>query len=187
LGKEDEVVEAIKEHLEQNPPEVGAYLVRGANLYCEFGSHVRKLNLPKDHAVHITKQPMIHELDCMPTELFNISSFGVCTSPGSGDIKPSPPTVTLKNVAYDQEGNVVDTGEDMGTVVGLQCTPMIVGTWQNTYETTRIVDNGDKDPTDKLKDDDSPDKGYEAVTTNSFLVCKCAGIISPISSGQVIE
>lgn len=183
----DEALEAIKEQQEKNTLGNEAYLVRGANLHCECGSHVRKLNLPKDHAVYITNQPVIHELDCIPTEVFNISSFGVCSAAGASSIKPDPPTVTLKLVKYDQEGNAIETEEDMGTKTGLQCTPMIIGTWQNTYETTRIVDNGDKDPLDKLKDDDSEEKGYRVVTTDSFLVCKCGGIISPITSGQVIE
>ncbi|MCL1949591.1 MAG: hypothetical protein FWF59_07660 [Turicibacter sp.] len=53
-----------------------------------------------------------------------------------------------------------------------------------TWNETRIVDNGMHDPEDKKKDSQKDDKGYPAVTTDSFLVCTCGGMIFPTSSGQ---
>lgn len=156
------------------------YLVRGAKLNCIYGSHIRKLNLPKCHGVYATGHPMVHELDCKSKE--NISSFGVCSSPMVSAMNPSPPEVVLKKVKYDENLNPVETGE---LVKGPMCIPMILQEkWQNTYDITRIVDNGNKDPGDKGKDKDSEEKGYPAVTTSSFATCYCGGKISPVTSGQ---
>ena len=161
------------------------YLVRGANLYCSHGSHVRKLNLPKCHGVYITREPMVHELDCIPGDTNNISTFGICEADGIKALTPKPPTLTLKLAVYDDFGNKKETDEDLGNITGTACMPMIAGgKWLNTYDKSRIVDNGDKDPGDKDKDNNDPGKGYPAVTTESFLICTCGGIIEPISCGQ---
>ena len=169
------------------PPIGKQYLVRGANLHCTYGSHNRKLNLPKCHGVYITGQPVPHKLDSVPGDTQNISTFGVCDSPGINNLRPRPPTVTLKRVQYDQNGDPVETEEDLGNVRGPACTPMIAEHWLNTYDDTRVVDNGDKDPFDKRKDHDDPSKGYPALTTESFLICICGGFIQPLSSGQIYD
>lgn len=57
------------------------YLVRGALLSCDFGSHPRRLNLLKSHGIYIKDHPMIMDSDCIVDE--NITYFGVCSSPCS--------------------------------------------------------------------------------------------------------
>ncbi|MCL1924629.1 MAG: DUF4280 domain-containing protein [Defluviitaleaceae bacterium] len=151
------------------------YLVRGADLFCTYGSHTRKLNLPKCHGVYITDAPVIHELDCVPIE--NISSFGVCSAAGITNVNPTPPNVLLEKTIYNEYGEAVGTEN----VRGRACTPQIASTWLNTYDDTRIVDNGRHNPSDRLQDEP---EGYPAVTTESFIVCACGGIIQPITSGQ---
>jgi len=163
-----------------------AYLVRGANLFCNCGSHVRKLNLPKCHGVYITEHPMIHKLDRIPGDAFNIPSFGVCTAPSSNLIDPKE-TVTYKLRNYDEQGNQIDIEEDFGVVTGVKCRPIITQPWIDTHVITRVVDNGDKDPFDKHKSHHSSNKGYDAVTTASFLFCDCGGFIEPLTSGQEPE
>jgi len=165
-----------------------SYIVRGANLHCDQGSHIRKLNMPKSHGVYITREAVIHELDCVPGDYHNISSFGVCNAPGIKSLSPAPPTVTLELVAYDPSGNAVESEEDLGNIKGTACTPQIAGNkWINTYDPTRIVDNGTHDTSDRLKDNEDQSKGYPSVTTESFLVCACGGIIIPITSGQHVD
>ena len=101
------------------------------------------------------------------------------------NLSPRPPTITLQRRKYNEyNGDLMEMDEDLGNVRGPACTPTIVGTWMRTHDDTRIVDNGDKDPSDKLKDNDDLTKGYPSVTTESFLVCYCGGFISPVSCGQ---
>lgn len=164
------------------------YVVRGANLRCTEGSHIRKLNLPKDHGIYITREPLIHKEDCLVGDDQNITTFGVCESRGIYNLSPRPPTVILKKCKYNNyTGDEMESEEDLGNVRGPACTPQIAGTWLNTFNDTRIVDNGDKDPEDKYKSDDDPTKGYPAVTTKSFLVCACGGFIEPVSCGQHLD
>lgn len=150
------------------------YLVRGADLKCIHGTHSRKLNLPKDHAVYITGEPLIHELDCVAGDQWNITTFGICNSPLADKFKPQPKVMLV----------VTDENGETKNVKGKVCIPQLVGTWQNVFDEVRIVDNGQKDPSDKLKDVNDKNTGYPTVTTDSFLVCKCQGIIEPLSSGQ---
>jgi len=156
------------------------YLVRGADLFCTYGSHTRKLNLPKCHGVYITDAPVIHKLDCIPGDAHNIASFGVCDSPAIRDVRPKPPRVLLEKTIYNEDGEPVGTQN----IRGRACTPQIASTWLQTYDETRIVDNGTHNPSDKLKDNEDSTKGYPAVTTESFLICACGGIIQPFTSGQ---
>ena len=158
------------------------YIVRGAVLRCHFGSHPRRLNLPKCHGVYATGHPLVHELDCEPGEAGNIPSFGVCESPTAGS---DAPVVTLQRVECDEGGRPIGTGGNGGTVRGRRCMPLIPEKrWRNTYTDTRIVDNGDRDPADRDRDDDDEDKGHPAVTTSSFVYCARGGVIRPVTSGQ---
>jgi len=191
LIAEDENYDSIEQFREENPDfdtsefEFGrAYLVRGARLRCTYGTHSRKLNLPLCHGVYITGSPMIHEKDCIPGDDKNIASFGVCQSPAASSRSPKPPRVLLQLPEYDDYGNPI-ADSNAGNIRGLACMPMIAGEkWLDTWNETRITDNGTHDPADKHKDNQDPDKGYPAVTTDSFLVCTCGGVISPITSGQ---
>ena len=170
--------EQIKQYLEENYesfiPE--QYVVRGARLFCSCGSHERKLNVFKDHAVYTESFPMVHELDKELEK--NITFFGVCSS---GDPLLSSKNVKLVMITYDQEGNPI---EDV--VSGTMCVPFIIGDWRDTKQNVKIIDNGDKDSSDKDKYREDSGKGYKAVTTKSFLICRYGGIIEPLDSGQVI-
>ncbi|WP_250277180.1 hypothetical protein [[Clostridium] colinum] len=56
--------------------------------------------------------------------------------------------------------------------------------WLDTKKKVRIVDNGEKDASDKEKDGNGPSKVYEILTMNSFLVCRHGGLIEPLDLGQ---
>lgn len=182
----EEDLQAIEEFLEENyenliPEE---FLVRGAMLYCNCGTHERKLNVLKDHGVYTEGMPMIHELDRVNEE--NITFFGVCNS-GSSLLKSE--NVLLKIKVEEEVKNkdgTISTVTREENVRGKKCELCIIGNWEDTKENVRIVDNGDKAPFDKFKSRKSSNKGYRAVTTKSFLVCKYGGIIEPLTSGQVM-
>ena len=101
------------------------YLVRGALLACQYGSHPRRLNLPKCHGIYVEGKPLIRESDCIVDE--NISYFGICsceTPPANAE------TVTL--VPYSEDGNA------NGTVKGKKCYPCIVGQWRGISENVKV-------------------------------------------------
>lgn len=158
------------------------YVVRGAKMHCNCGSHIRMLNLPRSHGVYINDHPMVHQLDCIVGDNYNISTFGVCQS---AEGQPDTPTVLLALEEYDENLNSIGTLDE--NIKGPACSPAIIGGWQDTYRDTRIVDNGDKDPSDKAKNANDLSKGYPATTTLSYLVCKYGGIIHLYSSGQEYE
>lgn len=125
------------------------YLVRGALLACEKGSHPRRLNLPMCHGAYSEEKPLISETDCTEE---NIKYFGVCcseTPPEGAEVKQFEPYVP-----EGQEGNQGSQDPIEGPV----CKPDIVGKWRECNGTT--------------------------VTSNSYLVCSCGGIIYPCSSGH---
>lgn len=169
---EKRISECVKKNEEKKKNE---YLVRGAVLVCNKGSHKRKINLPKCHGVYIREFPVLHELECK-TECqcglgkCNVTYFGVCEA--------EPPTETktyFKTTLNSRDGSA-------GIVTGCKCEPVIVGTWNNCYEKTRIIDNGIKNPTDRKMNENGI--GQSTLTTRSFLICKYGGIIEPIDSGQ---
>lgn len=156
---EEKIKEYFKTH--NDGKENNEYLVRGAELQCSCGSHTRRLNLSPCHGVYIKGHPVVHELDCMAGNKDNITWFGVCSS---DDLE-----------AVD----IIIRGENGETIRGLKCEPDIVGIWIDSYDGTRIVDNGNK-----MKDDPEDPVGCNTLTVGSFLVCRHGGIISPLNSGQ---
>ena len=179
---EEEIANYLQEHTENGKME---YLVRGALLRCRHGTHARRLNLLKCHGVYITTHPVVHEANCVAgfgPEKDNIPFFGVCKA-------PIPPIV--ERVAYTKDRprdqNGCPCGESPGGFEsGWRCQPEIVGLWKDTYPKTRIVDNGDLDHHDRdlVTSGEELPKGYSAVTTLSFLVCRYGGLIEPYNSGQ---
>lgn len=176
--------EAIKKHLMEQPskkkPE---YLVRGALLHCRCGSYARRLNLSKDHAIYMTEHPVIHELNCICGEGKNITPFGVCRS-------SRPPETEIITCEKDipRGPNGEPTGPAPGGVdIGRKCSPVIIGmSWKNSYGKSRIVDNGEHNPSDRaaFTKGKGTIKGEATVTTRSFLICQYGGLIEPITSGQ---
>lgn len=148
----------------QQTPE--AYVVRGALLKCQYGSHCRRLNLPRCHGVYTMKKPIVHKQDCKGgTEGadINVTTFGVCTCPGN----PTRGSVTLKKEA-PRNGDGSFTGDAAsGTVTGTPCIPDIIDIWDDAHEETHIGKENE-----------------EAITTHSFLVCSYGGLIEIIRSGQ---
>lgn len=128
------------------------YLVRGALLQCECGSHPRKMNLKRSHGIYVNGKPQILQSDCT---LENIPFFGICSS--------ETPPKDAETVSFEAYGNSEQT------VTGCQCCPDIIGKWRNCNEA-----NG-KD-VDELM-----------VTNESYLVCRCGGLIQVIKSGQELE
>ena len=94
-----------------------AYVVRGALLHCQYGSHCRRMNLPLCHGVYTMKKPLVFKRDCKGgTEGadINIPTFGVCSCPGN----PTGGSVCLeKEAPRNPDGSF--TGEAAsGTVTG---------------------------------------------------------------------
>lgn len=173
--------QSIEEYLNMSDPNIIEFLVRGAKLQCRKGSHLRKLNIPLCHGVYEGKNPMLHKLDCIVGDDWNIPTFGVCSS-GSPEL--NTPKVMLQEEEYDPENYYESKGPTGKNIKGKACSPAIIGTWQETYDLTRIVDNGQKDPGDKHKSSKDTSKGKPALTLHSFLICKYGGLIEPLTSGQ---
>lgn len=154
------------------------YLVRGAVLVCNKGSHKRKINLPKCHGIYVREFPVLHELECVTEcqcgiEKCNITYFGICEAKPPTEIK-----TYIKTPFNSRDGRT-------GVVEGCKCEPIIIGTWQDCHEMTRIVDNGIKNPMDRRREEkEGKGKGQSILTMRSFLICKYGGIIEPIDSGQ---
>lgn len=147
---------------EEEIPEV--YLTRGAMLYCDCGSHPRRLNMIKDHGFKMELEdnyeeghPFVSASDCVVGDYANISYFGICQAEAS----KGEETIHLK--AYTPEGEEPSTE----VLTGPKCKPVIDGKWKNTKKNTKINDGSTE----------------EAVTSLSYLCCTKTGIIVPISSG----
>lgn len=133
------------------------YLVRGALLQCDCGTHPRRLNLPACHGFYTQEHPVIQEEDCKVE--ININYFGICTA-------ATPPAEAEQVIleAFTPPGGT--KGPD---IQGSKCSPTILGTWRGTKKDTILGNES------------------AAVTTDSFLICQNGGIISPLTSGQEYE
>ena len=169
-GRDEEDEEQAQEKIEQylaahNGGKAGnEYLVRGAELKCTCGTNQRKLNLNECHGVYIKGHAMVHELDCIQGDTENITWFGACN-------KEELNTESILVICDDGKKRA-----------GKKCKPHIIGVWMDSYDGTKIMDNGNK-----MKDDIDHPVGCNTLTVGSFLVCKYGGIISPVSSGQEQE
>ena len=164
--KDTEIMEQMAAYQAEHSQPTEAYVVRGALLHCQYGSHCRRMNLPLCHGVYTMKKPLVFKRDCKGgTEGadINIPTFGVCSCPGN----PTGGSVCLeKEAPRNSDGSF--TGEAAsGTVTGTPCIPNIVGVWEDTHAETHIGKEGE-----------------EALTTRSFLVCSYGGLIEIIRSGQ---
>lgn len=57
-----ETLVAMNEYSQNHMQETYEYVVRGALLYCDCGSHHRRLNLPKCHDIYIGQNPVMRRL-----------------------------------------------------------------------------------------------------------------------------
>lgn len=179
MAKEAEAEKKISEYAEKNMAKKrDEYLVRGAVLVCNKGSHKRKINLPKCHGIYIRDLPVLHELECWTEckygiEKCNITHFGICDAKPPTEIK-----AYFKTPSNSRDGLA-------GIAMGCKCEPIIIGTWHDCYEKTKIIDNGTKNPMDRKRvEKGGKGKGQSILTMRSFLICKYGGIIEPVDSGQ---
>ncbi|AKG37434.1 DUF4280 domain-containing protein [Paenibacillus durus] len=89
-----------------------AYIVRGATMRCQYGTHARKINLPVSHGAYYKGKPLMNQGDYKPE---NVPHFGICASPSN----PSGETIYL----------VSEQGE---TIQGKPCLPVITACWNQT-------------------------------------------------------
>jgi hypothetical protein len=155
------------------------YLVRGAYLACEYGTHHRRLNLPWSHGVYIKDKEhcLMNAADCKPGEGqgYNIPPFGICQAPnfprgGKDTVLLKTETVNpLTGETYrDANGRSIKFEDN---VKGCRCEAVFEkNMWQNTHSKTLVCLKGE-----------TP---YPALTTGSFLYCKYGGHVYPINSGQ---
>ncbi|WP_297425759.1 DUF4280 domain-containing protein [Clostridium sp.] len=94
------------------------YIVRGAKMVCDKGTHRRKINLPYSHGSYIKGKPMMYKKDRVIGE--NISYFGICT----GDCPSSE--------------NIYLVGENGQTVSGKKCAVTILDDWMDVKEDALI-------------------------------------------------
>ena len=118
-----------KEMVEDMADESGEYLVRGALLYCDQGTHPRRLNLPQCHGAYVYGNPIIIETDCTKN---NVKFFGVCCS-----ATPPEGAEVQRFEGYVPEGST-ETAEP---VEGPRCTPDIVGLWQDCHGGTATTNS----------------------------------------------
>lgn len=74
-GKKEIEKKINTKEIKQNPK----YLVRGAILKCDKGSHMRRVDLRLCHGVYFKKGPVLHIEDCEVGEEKNIKCFGKCS------------------------------------------------------------------------------------------------------------
>lgn len=95
------------------------YIVRGAKMRCNHGSHPRRINLPVSHGSFVNQKPAMNETDSIVDK--NIAYFGICSSGAN----PNNETIYL-------------VGENGGTISGKRCTPKILSHWLLTKEDTLV-------------------------------------------------
>ncbi len=90
--------------------EIGtAYVVRGAQMICDKGSEIKRINLPVSHGAYSKGNPIINENDNIIGS--NISTFGIC------------------------RGSCPANGSNEKTK---KCQIMILNKWMNTKEDTLV-------------------------------------------------
>lgn len=138
------------------------YAVRGARIYCNYGSHMRKLDMPASHGSKIRDKAMLHEQDCKVGIDQNIPPFGACQSPENDEIKIEISDAKDLVPLSDENGNPI---EPTLPIQGKLCVPQLGDKWLDAQEET-LVD------------------GKPAITVKCTITCKYGGTISFIDDGQ---
>ena len=92
------------------------------------------------------------------------------------DLEVDASGISIDDINTDDAEKIILNTEDGQNVKGYPCTPCIVGTWKDVYESEKILRNN--------ADATSEGDKLSALTQRSFLVCAYGGLIEPISSGQ---
>ena len=158
----------LAEELNWGTPQPENILVRGALLECNYGTHPRRMNLPKSYGSYVDEEmehPFVSEKDCIfcaeGSKDGNITFFGVCNSEN--------------NDSSDKEKICLRPYNDPSTVenkIGTKCKPVIVGQWLNPVKESYVKENGKK---------------YLKIKNDSVLICKYGGVIKARESGQTYE
>lgn len=140
------------------------YAVRGAQIYCNCGTHIRKLDMPASHGSKIRGKAMLHEQDCKVGLDQNIPPFGACHSEENGEI-----TIEINDTKdllpmSDENGNAV---EATLPIQGKLCVPKLGAKWLDAQAET-LVD------------------GKAAVTVKCTIACAYGGIIAFMDDGQEV-
>ncbi|MBW9154817.1 DUF4280 domain-containing protein [Clostridium estertheticum] len=94
------------------------YIVRGAKMRCDKGTHARKINLPESHGAYATEKPMMNKSDNVVNK--NISYFGICRECKEGE-------------------DIYLIGEDgVQLPPGKKCLVKISGDWMKVKEDTLV-------------------------------------------------
>jgi hypothetical protein len=94
------------------------YIVRGAKMRCEKGTHARKINLPVSHGSYVKGKPMMNQGDNVVNK--NISYFGICHECQEGE------DIYL----IGEDGNQLPPGK--------KCLVQIAGEWSDTKVDTLV-------------------------------------------------
>ncbi len=100
-------------------PDGSRYIVRGAKMHCNHGSHPRQINLPVSHGSFVNDKPAMNEADSKAIQ--NIAYFGICNS----GTNPNSENIYL-------------VAENGATISGKRCCPNILANWTKTKEDTKV-------------------------------------------------
>lgn len=95
------------------------YIVRGAKMKCDKGTHARKINLPVSHGSYVGEKPMMNKTDRKED---NISYFGIC----HGECPSSGENIYL----ISEDGRKIDCGK--------KCCVKILKDWENAKKDTLV-------------------------------------------------
>ena len=164
----EEVVEATgDEYIEDGEPHY-PYVVRGARIFCQYGTHVRRLDMPAAHGAFIRDKAMMNEADCKVGLSLNIAPFGGCHSPlNQGpriDITVGPGEEPMPT-GFD-EATRTAISPPPGTVIPdvRLCVPILGNKWLDAEKET-LVD------------------GKPALTMKCSIMCAYVGVSTGETSG----
>jgi len=116
--------------------------VRGARIFCPYGTHIRRLDMPVSHGAFIRDRPLMNEDDCEVGLDANIAPFGGCHSPAKDgdkvDIIIGPDEEPMPT-GFDEAANTPITPKE-GTVIEdvKLCKPRLLGKWLEAEEETLV-------------------------------------------------
>jgi hypothetical protein len=118
------------------------YVVRGARIFCPFGTHIRKLDMTKSHGAFIRGKAMMNEADCVVGLSYNIAPFGGCHSPNNTQ-KQIDITVgvddELMPTGMDEETGGLIRPSPGTTIKARLCIPTLLGNrWLEAEENTLV-------------------------------------------------
>ena len=140
------------------------YVVRGARIYCTWGSHTRRLDMPACHGSYIREKPNMHERDCRVGLSANIPPFGVCFSAANPNQEVMVHDTLDMMPMQDEHGNSVMPPMP---IIGKLCTPLLASKWCDAYEGTLI-------------------DGIPALRANCTISCIYDGTVCFIDDGQEV-